>query len=280
VGSTEVTRLNAFDWTSNVKSIVVPEYRGDGDFGNIWVAGVGSVGTAALFFLTLATRAYTPLLFDMDFVKDHNLDRSPIFFKGDVGLRKVDVTAEWLRQAGVSMVTGDPNALDESPLWKERQAGSPDILIAAANERNVRPLIETCMPPIQIYGTTGKNWQSAMIRHLPMKEACSCCLFGEAEHAPTQCATGSVTSNNGGGKVDAALPFSSFAAGVMAAAEILKINLPGFPFTPNKVVLNTQSRIFTQKVEIPFRKGCICESRSSHVHRQMISGSRFGNLST
>lgn len=32
-------------------------------------------------------------------------------------------------------------------------------------------------------------------------------------------------------QIDAALPFLSFAAGLMAAAEMLKLALPGYPFS-------------------------------------------------
>ena len=154
------------------------------------------------------------------------------------------------------------------------------MLIAAANERNVREVIENDFPPVQIYGTTGQNWQATVIRHVPLHDPCSVCLFPVTNHEPTVCATGVVTVERGNGKkqVDAALPFLSFAAGAMAAAEILKLGLPGYPFTTNRVILNTRPALRPVPAALSIRENCLCRSRSTSVHRQMIEGTRFSNL--
>jgi hypothetical protein len=65
----------------------------------------------------------------------------------------------------------------------------------------------------------------------------------------------------------------------MAAAELLKINLPGYPFSANRVVLNTQPAVRAVGAGLVRRAGCICNHRSNMVHRQMITGSRFAGLS-
>jgi hypothetical protein len=270
--------LNALDWQHAFVEPGRAELTAQPDCGDIWTAGAGSVGTAILYFLAMATRRFSATLFDMDIVQINNLDRSPFFVAGHVGLAKVQATSLWLQAAGVRGVRPDPRALDESDLWRDREAGTPDILIAAANERNVRAVIETGFPPIQIYGTTGKNWQAAVIRHIPLADPCSSCLFPETDYVPTQCATGEVAIGAGGERVDAALPFLSFAAGAMAAAEILKLSLPGYPFAPNRVVLNTQPAVRAVRASLSRRAHCICERRSATVHRQMIAGSRFGAL--
>src|SRR6266508_1505036 len=175
----------------------------------------------------------------MDRAKRHHLDKSPIFGENHIDMHKVEVVKEYFSNFGVTNATIERCSLDESQLWRNRQQGVPDILIAAANERNARPIIETGYPPIQVYGTTGRNWQASLIRHVPFNEPCSVCLFPDTIDASTACATGMVVDQDGEQHVDAALPFLSFAAGVMAAAEILKLTLPGFPFTSNRVVLNT-----------------------------------------
>jgi len=277
-GVPETILLNAFDW----RQAQVPPDRNElpSDFclGDIWTAGCGSVGTAILYFLTLATRSYSTAVFDMDVVKIHNLDRSPIFLTRQVGMRKVAATRDWLQQAGVTSVRCEPFALDGSMLWLQREAGTPDILVAAANERNVRAVIEHGFPPIQIYGTTGRNWQAAVIRHVPLTDPCSSCLFPESEYAPTHCATSEMQARTGEPPMDAALPFLSFGAGAMAAAEILKLALPGYPFSRNRVVLNTQPLISAVSAGLTRREGCICQHRSSNVHRDMISGSRYASI--
>jgi len=277
-GVPDTVVLNALDWQHSVIQADLGELPAEPDLGEIWQAGTGSVGTAILYFLTRATRGFSATLFDMDVVKIHNLDRSPIFIAGHIGMPKVDATESWLRDAGLAAIRADPHALDESALWRNREAGTPDILITAANERNVRAVVETSFPPIQIYGTTGKHWQAAVIRHVPFRDPCSFCLFPDQGHVPTECATGEVAARAYEEPVDAALPFLSFAAGAMAAGEILKLGLPGYPFAPNRVLLNTQPAVRAVRASLAPRQECICRHRSADVHHQMIAGSRFADL--
>ena len=281
VAPPEKILLNALNWRCGaLEPTVVPLSFPQAPLGTLWAVGVGSVGTAILYFLSFATQNFSLVLFDMDTVKIHNLDRSPIFRANDLGEKKVVVTERFLNHAGVKTIQAEPQALDESEIWRRRVQGTPDVLISAANERNVREVIENNFPPVQIYGTTGQNWQASVIRHIPLHDPCSVCLFPATRHEPTECATGGVTvqRENAKKQVDAALPFLSFAAGAMAAAEILKLGLPGYPFTPNRVVLNTCPAPRTVPAPLSWRKNCLCRYRSVSVHRQMIAGSRFSSL--
>lgn len=271
--------LNALTWRPAAIGPEAALLLARPNLGTLWTVGTGSVGTAILYFLTLATQEFAAGLFDMDDVKVHNLDRSPVFIAEHVGMKKVAATAQYLERAGVGDVWSEPRALDESPIWRDRPQGVPDALIAAANERNVRTVIENGFPPIQVYGTTGKNWQAAMIRHIPLQDPCSSCLFPETQHAPTACATDTIEREDGQQQVDAALPFLSFAAGAMAAAEILKLRLPGYPYSANRVLLNTRLPARAVQAALPLRQECICGRRSQAVHRKMIEGSRFAGLS-
>jgi hypothetical protein len=275
--------LNAFNWRSDVLQESI-RYEPTYDLGAIWTIGTGSVGTAVLYFLTLAMQQFSSVLFDMDDVKIHNLDRSPIFTARDADLRirKVHATAAYLRSVGVRDVTPEPEPLDKSDFWLSRQAGTPDLVIAAANERDVRSLIERSAPPLQIYGTTGANWEASVVRHVPLVDACSCCLFPpDAQELPTVCATGGVTLPTGEETVDAALPFLSFAAGLMAAAEILKTTIPGYPFSPNRTTLYTHPEVLPRFVSssVARRTSCLCASRRSSLHRAMIQGTKYERLS-
>lgn len=263
-------QLNALTWQLGLTAPGAAPLRAARSHGALWFVGLGSVGTAVLYFLSLATRQFSARLFDMDEVRIHNLDRSPLFMARHVGLRKVDAASEYLNGIGVATVVREPNALDESTAWRDRPPGVPDVLVSAANERNVRAVIENNFPPLQIYGTTGRHWQAALIRHMPFEDPCSCCLFPETAHAPPTCATGLASQAGSGGQVDAALPFLSFAAGAMAAAEILKLGLTGYPFTPNRVILNTEQRVRPVSAALPLRRGCICQQRSPSVYRKML----------
>lgn len=240
--------------------------------GKIWVAGVGSVGTAALYFLTLATRNFAAALIDHDRVKLHNLDRSPIFVASDIWRFKVDAARDYLRGLGVREVLADAHPLHESRLWNERQPGEPDLLIAAANEMKVRYYIEAGYPPRQLYGTTGQNWQAAVIRHEPFGNACSLCLFpADQAAASTACATAPAdTSSQQTEQVDAALPFLSFAAGLMAAAEAVKTHLSGYPFSADRVILNTRLGPSLLMAPLAHRNGCFCETRNVQLHQTML----------
>jgi hypothetical protein len=78
--------------------------------------------------------------------------------------------------------------------------------------------------------------------------------------------------------VDAALPFLSFAAGLMTAAEVMKLGMSGYPFCPNRVMLNTRPHARLVPAWIPRRRACMCEGRSEDVHRRMIERSKYAFL--
>lgn len=274
--------LNALHWRN---AIVQDDggYDAARDLGAIWTIGTGSVGTAALYFLTLATRRFSTILFDMDYVKNHNLDRSPIFtaLDAEAKIKKVDATAAYLRSVGVS-ATPEPQPLDQSDLWSARQAGTPDIVIGAANERDVRSIIERSAPPLEIYGTTGANWEASVMRQIPLVDACSCCLFPpEVQEAPTICASAEITPLTSEETVDAALPFLSFAAGLMVAAEILKAGMRGYPFSSNRTALYTHqdAGLRFSSSTVARRANCVCANRRAPLHRAMIQGTKYEGLS-
>ncbi len=154
-------------------------------------------------------------------------------------------------------------------------------MIAAANEDHVRYQIEAAMPPVQIYGTTGKNWQASVFRHIPHRDPCSLCVFpDDGPRLSTACATGPMTRETNNKQIDAALPFLSFAAGLMAAAEILKLGLPGFPFTKSETQFAARSDTKLASVPLSARPNCMCQlGREPALHRRMIAGSRYAHLS-
>jgi hypothetical protein len=270
--------LNSFEWSHEIGA-PLPVLPPAADLGALWAVGAGSVGTAILYFLTLATRNFSALLFDRDKVKRENITRSPVFVDEDIGSAKAEVMKAYLKRCGMADVAHEPVMLHESRKWTQRAAGTPDLVIAAANEHNVRHLIESLFPPVQIYGTTGRNWQASVIRHVPMVDPCSCCLFPEAAFTPTGCATDPEAASGGDQQVDASLPHLSFAAGLMAAAEILKLAVPGYAMTANRSVFYTKPELRLVGAGVKLRQGCLCGARSRGVHGKMIAGSRYAGLS-
>jgi molybdopterin/thiamine biosynthesis adenylyltransferase len=275
------TVVNAFNWNCGREETDC-WLKSDHFLGHLWFVGAGSVGSAIAYFLTMAGAKFEATIFDGDRVKVENLDRSPIFSYEDVGKPKAEVLAEFLRARGISAI-GEPVWLDQSEKWKQRQQGVPDLLVSAANERDVRYLIETLLPPVQIYGTTGANWQASVLRHIPPQDPCSCCVFPPGAPASTKCAEGVVslpTSTSGEEKkVDASLPFLSFAAGLMAAAEIVKLNI-GSIGASNRAFFVPCADEMMYSAPLGRSPGCLCGTRSSNAHRAMIAGSKYAKLST
>ncbi|KWV60497.1 hypothetical protein AS156_29410 [Bradyrhizobium macuxiense] len=273
---------NAWDWTN---APIVINFSPVGiSLGHVMTAGFGSVGSTANYFLALATRDFRASLIDHDKVRVQNITRSPIFTDAHakIDLVKVNAGATFLREVGVKDVDADPVALHESSLWNLRDSGSIDVLISAANEFNVRYHIEMGFPPIQLYATTGRNWQTTLMRHTPGAKACSLCVFPpDARFAPTTCATDGSSARQTTveeERTDAALPFLSFAAGLMTAAEVLKLSARRYPLSPERVMLGLKDQPLLIGTPLPHRNGCLCESRHAGVHRSAIAGSRYARL--
>ena len=275
--------FDGFTWSDGPPNVDAP-LPTNVDLGQLWSIGAGSVGTAALYFLTLATRQFSSVVFDMDEVKVTNLDRSPIFTAEDAfeNRLKAQAAETYLRNVGVQNVSFENKPLDLSVRWRDRQENIPDVVIGAANERNVRYLIEQSFPPLQIYATTGRNWNITGFRHIPLVDPCSCCVFPPGTPmAATICAEGSVRDPVTHEDVDAALPFLSFGAGLFTAAEILKAQMPHYPHSPNRIFFSASLNSAPHFTHAPMarRSNCVCASRSEPVHRRMIETTKYARLS-
>ena len=275
--------LDVYGWRPRIAPLETPRVTPGFELDELWSIGVGSVGSCALYFLSLITRSFKAVLIDRDDVEIENIARSALFSWRDAiaGKPKVEVAARWLREAGVERIESRAVWLDEmSERCADRRMGTPDLMISAANERNVREEIENAYPPLQVYATTGRNWQSTLFRHIPLVDPCSSCVPGaDTAAAPTLCATGSPTPvRDSGEQDDVALPFLSYAAGLMTAAEIAKLTLVGNSSTPNRVFYEPRNRGF---LGVPLNQtpACPCRLRDATIYQAAISGSRFAPLS-
>ena len=282
LGRVDPLSVDTYLWKVGLPPKDAPKIRLDFHLGELWCIGVGSVGSCALFFLPLVTRSFRSVLVDKDPVEVENITRSALFSWQDDGTPKVEVARRWLQSAGVEDNEIHYAWLDELPhRWKERMPGTPDVLISAANERNVRPTIEAGYPPLQVYGTTGRNWQATLFRHIPLIEACSLCVPGqEGTSVPTLCSTGTVESMASDVHVDdVALPFLSYAAGLMTAAEVTKLALGERVATPNRIFFDPGKPGLVTPVTLVKDRECYCRWRDESTHRSVIKGSRFDFLS-
>ena len=275
--------VDTYMWRTGIQSQPRPTKPTEFEVGQLWCVGVGSVGSCALYFLSLATRNFHAVLVDRDNVKVENVTRSALFTWQDAAQEtpKVQVSERWLEQAGVREITAHNAWLHElSKEWEDRRQGTPDVLISAANEYNVRSTIETYFPPVQIYATTGKSWQATLLRHVPMKGLCSLCVPGSQRiSAQPLCATGPSVDETAH-EDDVALPFLSYAAGLMTAAEIAKLAITGKEITVNRVFFQPRDPDVFQALALPKKQGCMCQRREKVQYRNAIEGSRFSGLSS
>ena len=150
----EPVLVNTYNWSTDLASSGAATVSPHFDLGELWCIGIGSVGSCALFFLGLVTRAFHAVLVDRDLVEVENVRRSALFTSQD-GLDeepKVKVAERWLSEVGVQQIEPHFAWLDEIlERWIGRRPGTPDIVISAANERSVRPHIENGFPPLQVY---------------------------------------------------------------------------------------------------------------------------------
>lgn len=275
---------NAFDWTDTHAPGVTPMPQLPRNL-NIWFIGLGAVGSCVAYFLPLVDRSACATLIDKDKVGQENLDRSLLFANKDIGDPKVDAVTRYLRRAGLPSARALPLWLDEGEartLWTSRAIGVPDVLISAANERNVRAFVEEYLPPLQIYATTGDLWQCTVLRHIPLIDPCSLCVFPNAVTTrQTSCATARVSNRhtNHEHHVDASLTHLSAMAGLMAMAQLARASLDGFAASPNRIQMNTRNGCRSFAAPAVPREGCSCACRSSEIYRTVLSGGRYYDLS-
>jgi hypothetical protein len=153
-----------------------------------------------------------------------------------------------------------------------RRPRTIDIMIPAANEHNVRADIENNFPPIQVYGTTTASWGINYHRHIPLSsDDCSVCRFPAADAQPKfACSVAQVETSNDK-PIDAALPFLSVAAAVLIVADLIKLQLPGYPRTPNFAFIDFLGKLDSVLAHPRQKKaGCVCSYRSQTIHTECL----------
>ncbi len=250
--------------------------------GRVLVIGCGAVGSAIVYLIPLAGLRGEFDLVDRDRVQNSNLSTAPIFFADRVGDEKVEIAAEYLKRNGLAAVA-HPFWFDEAVAAGRIFVERPDLVVPAANERDVRREIQHQVPPLQIYGTTGRNWDAFLGRHIPLKEDCLACRFPRTHpvgEPALACGSGTLPSlPEAETPVTATLPFLPTTAAVMAVAELVKTALPGYPQNANFACLDFLGSLgdFLLVPNAP-RPGCICDTQRA-VWERLNGGKRFASLS-
>lgn len=252
--------------------------------GDVHLIGVGSVGSALLYFLRmLPVQAHLDLV-DFDDIEYANLNRSPIF-------TAQQATAKTAKPAvGEEYLAGHVPAAGHDMPYHEfvdtEQAGTPDVVIPVANEHDVRASIQFNRPPVMVHTTTGGS-RVYVRRHIPIVDPCLLCHFPPDDPGfDPECATAPVTNTpatmEDAEQADAALPFVSVIAGALLAGELVKLTLPNYPVTKNFVELDMFSTFAESPLayDRPRLADCpFCLSKNETVHRQLIKETQFAHLS-
>lgn len=282
-GALQPVRLSLWNLATGRCAVNGPDIAG-AQLGRVYLVGCGAVGSAIAYLLPLARLSGDFDLVDADRVEASNLNRSPLFSCRDLGRFKTSATASFLRRSGSTVRTHEMwfhQAIDSGNIFNAR----PDLVIPTANDHCVRHAIQHQAPPLQVYGTTGSNWDAFLGRHIPLREDCIACRFpvpvpdGEP---PLACATGKTPAapeDPDGTRSDAALPFVSTAAATLAVAELAKTALEGYPFNSNFACLDFRGRpVGLLADHLPVSSGCFCRSQAG-IWPNLNQGSRFARHS-
>ena len=215
---------------------------------------------------------------DHDVVKVHNLNRSPLLSVGDVGGTKVEACARFLADSGQAV---ECHALEVAQYLAKvpRKQNSWDVVLPEANEHSARWIIQNCVPPLMIHGTTGPDWDVTVARHIPLREPCLACRFPRDREQPVMaCGSGAVPDADGA-EVHAALPFASTLAAGLALAELLKLGVDGYPHnSPATYVHLGGQQLFTSRPNTLIPPGCICREQGG-LFGQFNGQTLFADLS-
>jgi hypothetical protein len=205
------------------------------ELGDLLIAGVGAVGSALLYVLSLMPLHGHVTVLDRDVVEASNLNRSPLFTALDAAQSrsKTDVAQGLLRSLGIQVDAVQGAWRDNSERLAERGF---DAWVSLTNEDGAWAEVPFQLPPIVLHGTTTSGWGIGFGRHIPRVEDCTACRLPRP-HTEFRgpCAEGEINSSDQQEPVRASLPFLSAAPAALIATELLKLNFPSASSLPNAV---------------------------------------------
>lgn len=205
------------------------------ELGNLLIAGVGAVGSALLYVLSLMPLHGQVTVLDRDRVEASNLNRSPLFTVLDAAQSrsKIDVAERLLRSLGIDVHTVSGTWRDNGERFGE---SGFDVWVSLTNEDGAWAEVPFQLPPIVLHGTTTSGWGIGFGRHIPRVEDCTVCRLPRP-HTEFRgpCAQGQINSSDQQEPVRASLPFLSTASAALIATELLKLNSPSASSLPNAV---------------------------------------------
>lgn len=230
---------------------------------NLLMAGAGSVGSASGYFLPrVGFQGHVDVL-DHDTVEIENLDRSPVFEVNHDGKSKAIVVADHLKKHHLS-------AAAFPQTWNEFVRDNPmlmrkhDAWLALANEHGVRRSMQANYPPVTIQASTGRNWGVQFGRHIPFADDCQLDRFPDEPAGPLKCADGPVKVVSGK-QIDAALPFSSFTAGLLVATAVFRMSIGELERGPNMALLSLEPKFDLLTMNRRAAEYCLCRKTARPI---------------
>ena len=253
-----------------------PAFTESVDIGRVLQAGAGAVGSALDYFMAMAGLAGSWWIVDGDDVDVSNLNRQMLFVARDAGFPN-GTPANKAEQAAKRL----DGAVDCSGQWygddPEVVDRQYDVILALANDRGVRGFLQGRQPTVLLHATTSPNWQAQLHRHVAGLDDCTGCRLPSAPPL-LACSTEEIEMP-GGQTFDAAIPPLSGLAGLLLAAELVKLQhgvLVGEAHNFTAVDLATGTPIVQRKIR-RCRAGCAVR-RNPRVRQELDGESRWVHL--
>lgn len=189
------------------------------DVGRTLLGGVGAIGSAFVYLISLGPVTGTLGLLDGDFVDVSNLNRSPIFTVAHAlaGISKVEAAATFLKPASIQIERYAGWWNDVHPSVKRERW---DCWISLTNERGVWSELPFHDPPTLLHATTTSGWGFGVGRHGSGDDCTRCRMPQERKAFRGPCAVGALPRPRSAEEPPrAALPFLSVAAAALLVGE-------------------------------------------------------------
>ncbi len=270
-----------YDYSNGASSVGLqnPDFCNDFDFGTIYQIGCGAVGSSLDYLISLTNWKGRFFLIDPDIITYSNCNRSLPFSAHDATHSKDKVV--------VCNNVIASNGREAFPIKKSYSQFSgtrefskypPDLILCLANAENVWSTIQNNFPPLVLHATTTKNWGTNFGRHIPKKEWCIMCRFGEhiKDNFIPRCEEGVIRTKNQE-EVLGVLPFLSPASAVIMFAEMAKL-------ASN---IKSKGNFINMSIEPPFghleltysaKNDCICNTQPLEIFSKFRENTKFWKL--
>jgi hypothetical protein len=246
------------------------------DVGRVLMVGAGAVASGLVYWLrSFGLGDGEWLILDKDVVALHNTNRSLLFMPADAGWpdgtpkAKADICAAFL-----------PNSRAIQNWYHEvNLEGGFDVILALANEYDVRTRLANRPASVLLHATTGEGWLSELHRHISGRDDCIQCRTRDFRIPRLGCSTSPVKDQQARRTSDAALPFLSAASGLMLATAMERLQrreLHDGEYNNWKLYFNSEYRM-TQATVNECRDGC-SNGLPPELRRALNSGRRWSDL--